>query len=67
MKNKELTYSEAIAEIEAITNKIENSELDIDTLYKDVERSMELIEFCKSKLFATEKNINKMLEKTELN
>lgn len=62
MKKKEQTYSGAIAEIEAIIKKIENSDLNLDEVGNDVERAMELIRFCKSKLHATEDNINKMLE-----
>jgi exodeoxyribonuclease VII small subunit len=62
MKKKEQTYIEAIAEIEAIIKKIEDSDLNVDELSVDVERASELINFCKSKLYATEENINKMLE-----
>ncbi|MDR0754126.1 MAG: exodeoxyribonuclease VII small subunit [Prevotellaceae bacterium] len=65
MKNKKLTYTEAIAEIKSIIEKIENSELNVDALNKDVERAVELIKFCKSKLYATEKNIDKILDDTE--
>ncbi|MDR2292860.1 MAG: exodeoxyribonuclease VII small subunit [Prevotellaceae bacterium] len=67
MKNNELTYTEAIAEIKSIIEKIENSELNVDALDKDIERAAELIKFCKLKLHATEENINKILEDTELN
>jgi exodeoxyribonuclease VII small subunit len=67
MKNKELTYTDAIAEINAIIEKIERSEINVDTLNNDVERALELIKFCKLKLYATEKNINKILDDTELN
>jgi exodeoxyribonuclease VII small subunit len=59
---KTQTYVEAIAEIEAIIKKIEDSDLNVDELGSDVERASELINFCKSKLYATEENINKILE-----
>ncbi|MDR3227737.1 MAG: exodeoxyribonuclease VII small subunit [Prevotellaceae bacterium] len=65
MKNEELTYSQAIAEIESIIEKIKTSDLNIDELNKDIERATELIKFSKSKLFTTEENINKILEKLE--
>ncbi|MDR1554159.1 MAG: exodeoxyribonuclease VII small subunit [Prevotellaceae bacterium] len=67
MKNKELTYTEAMDEIKSIIEQMENSELNIDVLCKDVERSIELIRFCRSKLHTTEENINKLLDDTELN
>jgi exodeoxyribonuclease VII small subunit len=67
MKNKEITYTEAIAEIEVIIEKITTSELNVDELDKDVERASELIKFCKSKLHTTEEKINKILEKLEIN
>jgi Exonuclease VII small subunit len=63
MKKKEISYNDAIAEIEAIVEKIGNSDLNIDELNKDVERAIELISFCKTKLHTTEENINKILEK----
>ena len=62
MKKQEQTYVDAIAEIEAIIKKIEESELNVDELGNDVKRASELINFCKSKLFATEESINKILE-----
>ncbi|MDR2066138.1 MAG: exodeoxyribonuclease VII small subunit [Prevotellaceae bacterium] len=65
MRNKKLTYTEAITEIKSMIERIENSEPDIDALNKDIERAVELIEFCKSKLHVAEENINKILEDTE--
>ena len=63
MGKNEQTYVEAIAEIEAIIKKIEDSDLNVDELGSDVQRATELINFCKSKLYATEESINKILEK----
>ena len=63
MGKNEQTYIEAIAEIEAIIKKIEDSDLNVDELGSDVQRATELINFCKSKLYATEESINKILEK----
>ncbi|MDR2653154.1 MAG: exodeoxyribonuclease VII small subunit, partial [Prevotellaceae bacterium] len=56
MKNKELTYTEAMDEIKSIIERLENSELNVDALNKDAERAAELIKFCKSKLHTTEEN-----------
>ena len=62
MKTKEQTYIEAITEIEAIIKKIEDSDLNVDELNIDIKRAAELINFCKSKLYATEESINKIFE-----
>ncbi|MDR0661152.1 MAG: exodeoxyribonuclease VII small subunit [Prevotellaceae bacterium] len=62
MAKIELTYQEALAEIELILSKMQESERDIDQLEKDVKRASELIAFCKEKLKTTEDKLNKILE-----
>ena len=62
MAKKELTYSEASKEIEAILTRLRNEELDVDSLSKDVKRATELIALCKKKLVKTEEEIDKILE-----
>ena len=61
MTNKKITYSEAIAEIEEITEKIENNEFDVDLLAQNVKRIAELIKLCKAKLKSTEEEVEKIL------
>jgi exodeoxyribonuclease VII small subunit len=62
MTNKKITYSEAIAEIEEITEKIENNELDVDLVAQNVKRIAELIKLCKAKLKSTEEEVEKILK-----
>ncbi|MDD2278685.1 MAG: exodeoxyribonuclease VII small subunit [Bacteroidales bacterium] len=62
MAKKNITYAEAIAEIEEIVEKIESNELDIDNLAQDVKRVSELIKFCKAKLRATEQEVENILK-----
>ncbi len=62
MTNKKITYSEAIAEIEEITEKIENNEFDVDLLAQNVKRIAELIKLCKAKLKSTEEEVEKILK-----
>lgn len=57
-----MTYSEALAEIEEILEKIESNKSDIDNLTKDVKRIAELIKFCKSKLRETEDEVGNILD-----
>lgn len=65
MKNEEITYTEARAEIEKIVALIESNELDVDELSTKVKRASELVVFCKQKLTETDTELQKILE--ELN
>jgi len=42
--------------------RIENNELDIDELAKNVKRVAELIKFCKAKLKSTEEEVEQILK-----
>ena len=59
---KEISYSEAIAQIEAILKKFQGEELDIDTLAADVKRATELIKMCRERLAKVEKDVEKALK-----
>jgi len=65
MAKKELSYSDAINEMEMIISKIENQELDIDNLSANVKRVAELLTFCKMKLKNTEEEVQKILKEFE--
>lgn len=65
MAKKELSYNDAINEMEAIISKIENQELDIDDLSANVKRVAELLTFCKMKLKNTEDEVQKILKEFE--
>lgn len=62
MSKKQLSYNEAIAEIEQIIQKIEGDELDIDELTIKVKRVAELLNYCKLKLKNTEEEVQKILK-----
>ena len=47
--NKQPKYEEAFAELQAITHKMENDELDIDQMSEQLKRAKELIKLCKDK------------------
>jgi exodeoxyribonuclease VII small subunit len=61
MSKKQISYNEAVAEMELIISKIENQELDIDELSANVKRVAELLSFCKMKLKSTEEEVQKIL------
>ncbi len=60
-----MSYSEAIATIDGILQQIETGELDVDVLAEKVKHASELLKLCKSKLFSTEKEIEKILKEME--
>lgn len=50
----DLTYAQAITELEAILKQMEADGSSIDELARDVERAAALITFCRERLRATE-------------
>ena len=65
MTAKKATYSEAMAEIEDILEKIENEELDVDELAEKVKRVSTLLKFCKDKLTKTNEQVEQILKEME--
>lgn len=65
MKNdlNNLTYKQAIEEIEKIVNEIESGELDLDDLLKKVDYATTLILFCKEKLKNAEITLEDVMKK----
>lgn len=61
MKNKDITYAEAMAEIEAILAKMNEADPDIDELAGQVKRAGELIKFCRERLRKAEKDVAEAL------
>jgi exodeoxyribonuclease VII small subunit len=58
-----LKYEQAVVELETIVKKMENDELDIDSLAEQLKRAKQLIQLCKDKLTKTDEEIQKILEK----
>lgn len=65
MAAKKETYEQAMKRLEEIVGKMENNELDIDSLGEQLKEAKKLIAFCRSKLYQAEEVIKKMLEETE--
>lgn len=65
MATKKIGYMEAYNELQTILSKIESDELDVDELAKNVKKASELIKLCKSKLFETESEIEKIIEEMD--
>lgn len=61
MKTPE-SYTAAITELEEILNKMESDQCDIDSLSAYTARALELLKFCKERLFKTDAEITKALD-----
>lgn len=59
---KEIKYEEALNQLETIVDKMENDELDIDSLGEQLKTAQKLIKLCKDKLTKTNEEIKKILE-----
>ncbi len=62
---EQITYAEAVAEIEEILARMEDGELDIDRLGAYVERATTLIALCKEKLLKAQKQVEKVMTQEE--
>lgn len=59
---KELTYSQAVAELEKILRLMQSDECDIDRLAALTRRATELIAECRSRLMATDEELRAILD-----
>ena len=58
---KEQKYEAAMRQLEDIAAKMENGELDIDSLSEQLKAAQKLIKQCKDKLTKTDEDIRKIL------
>ncbi len=58
---KEQKYEAAMRQLEDIAAKMENGELDIDSLSEQLKTAQKLIKQCKGKLTKTDEDIRKIL------
>lgn len=59
--SKEQKYEAAMRQLEDIAAKMENGELDIDSLSEQLKTAQKLIKQCKDKLTKTDEDIRKIL------
>ena len=62
MAKKELTYEEAMTQVEEILGRIQREEVTVDALAAEIKRATELIALCKARLTKVEAEVDKMLE-----
>lgn len=58
---KDISYTDALNELNEISRAIENESIPIDELATKVKRASELIAICKTKLRATEDEVRKII------
>lgn len=56
-----MKYEEALHRLEEIVEKMENDELDIDTLSAQLKEAQQLIKLCKDRLTKTDEEIKELL------
>ena len=62
----DLSYDEAIKELNNILSSLQDETLSIDQLTDSIKRASELLEFCNSRLTSTEKEVNSVIQKLGL-
>lgn len=60
--DKDLKYEDAIRELQSLTSRLEQGDMDVDSLGKQLKRAKFLIQYCKDKLTKTDEEIKKILE-----
>ena len=63
--SEDIKYTEAFEELQQIVQEIEEGEISVDELSVKVKRAAFLIRICKTKLTATEEDVNEILKELE--
>ncbi len=58
---RELKYEEAVRQLEEIVSKLENNELDLDSIGTQLKTAQRLIKLCKDKIARADSDIQKIL------
>ena len=61
MEQNEMTYTQAVNELEELVKKMQDPECSIDNLSDYTKRSKELLDICRKKLTATDKELKRIL------
>lgn len=62
MGKKQLTYEQAIKELEEIVRLLESNSLGLDEIAGQVDRAQQLIVYCREKLTKTDADIQKLFK-----
>lgn len=61
-KKVNISYTEAMAEIEQILSSLQSSNCDVESLATKVKRASELISLCRTKLRKAESDVEKLFD-----
>ena len=64
-KEDKLSYGEAMEQLGSILERLNNEELDIDSLSSEVKRATGLIALCRSRLTAAKEQVEELFDKEE--
>jgi len=62
---EEVGYADAMAELEAILDDLEDDDLDVDVLATKVERASELIQVCRDRIGAAKVQVERVVASLE--
>lgn len=60
---KKINYEEAVKQLEDIVAKMEDSEMDLESMTTQLKKAQELVKLCKDRLTQTDKDIQALLKK----
>ena len=63
--NSEPSFSEALAELEAILRRIESDQTDLDNLAAELQRASALLEICRAKVRKADLEVSQIVSKLE--
>lgn len=66
-ETKTLSFSSAMQELEAILQRIDSDEIDIDQLAEELKRAAKLLELCRGKIRKAELEVSQIVDKLEEN
>ena len=59
------SFTEAMQELEAILNRVDNDTVDVDKLAMELRRATELLELCRGKIRKAEVEVSQIVQKLE--
>lgn len=67
MENEQetLSYEQAYSELRQIIDRLENSDVNIDVLTKEIERAESLLDFCNKRLSQVEVDVQEFTKRLE--
>ncbi len=62
---EDLKFGAALEELEAILQRVESEEIDIDSLAEELRRAAQLLEVCRSKIRRAEVEVTQIVQQLE--